>query len=46
MSETEDSPVVLISGGSRVLGLALVDLFLDRGWRVANVPLALGVERW
>ena len=36
MSEAEDSPVVLISGGSRGLGLALVDLFLDRGWRVAT----------
>lgn len=36
MSEAEDAPVVLISGGSRGLGLALVDLFLDRGWRVAT----------
>lgn len=29
-------PVAVISGGSRGLGLALVDLFLDRGWRVAT----------
>lgn len=31
-----DLPVAVISGGSRGLGLALVDLFLDRGWRVAT----------
>jgi 3-oxoacyl-[acyl-carrier protein] reductase len=42
MSEEEtphanaDMPVAVISGGSRGLGLALVDLFLDRGWRVAT----------
>ena len=30
------APVVLISGGSRGLGLALVDLFLERGWHVAT----------
>ncbi len=29
-------PVAVISGGSRGLGLALVDLFLERGWRVAT----------
>lgn len=29
-------PVAVISGGSRGLGLALVDVFLDRGWRVAT----------
>ena len=32
----EDPPVAVISGGSRGLGLALVDLFLERGWRVAT----------
>jgi 3-oxoacyl-[acyl-carrier protein] reductase len=32
----EDMPVAVISGGSRGLGLALVDLFLERGWRVAT----------
>jgi 3-oxoacyl-[acyl-carrier protein] reductase len=31
-----DLPVAVISGGSRGLGLALVDLFLERGWRVAT----------
>lgn len=31
-----EAPVVVISGGSRGLGLALVDLFMDRGWRVAT----------
>ncbi|MDT8343896.1 MAG: SDR family oxidoreductase [Thermohalobaculum sp.] len=31
-----DAPVVIVSGGSRGLGLALVELFLDRGWRVAT----------
>ena len=31
-----EAPVVLISGGSRGLGLALVDMFLERGWRVAT----------
>jgi len=31
-----DLPVVVISGGSRGLGLALVDLFLERGWCVAT----------
>lgn len=43
MSEAEKSPpvnaempVAVISGGSRGLGLALVDLFLERGWRVAT----------
>lgn len=30
------APVAVISGGSRGLGLALVDLFLERGWRVAT----------
>jgi 3-oxoacyl-[acyl-carrier protein] reductase len=30
------APVVVISGGSRGLGLSLVDLFLERGWRVAT----------
>ncbi len=34
--ERADLPVAVISGGSRGLGLALVDLFLDRGWRVAT----------
>ncbi len=34
--ERADLPVALISGGSRGLGLALVDLFLERGWRVAT----------
>jgi 3-oxoacyl-[acyl-carrier protein] reductase len=29
-------PVALVSGGSRGLGLALVELFLERGWRVAT----------
>ncbi len=33
---TADAPVVLISGGSRGLGLSLVDKFLDMGWRVAT----------
>ena len=33
---TEEAPVVLISGGSRGLGLALVDMFLEKGWRVAT----------
>ncbi|NKB51776.1 MAG: SDR family oxidoreductase [Rhizobiaceae bacterium] len=32
----EEAPVVLISGGSRGLGLSLVDKFLDMGWRVAT----------
>ncbi len=32
----DNDPVVLISGGSRGLGLELVDLFLERGWRVAT----------
>ena len=43
MNETEqmtitnsEMPVAVISGGSRGLGLVLVDLFLDRGWRVAT----------
>jgi len=31
-----EMPVAVISGGSRGLGLALVDLFLERGWRVAT----------
>lgn len=31
-----DAPVVLISGGSRGLGLSLVDRFLDEGWRVVT----------
>lgn len=31
-----DGPVVAISGASKGLGLALVDHFLDRGWRVAG----------
>jgi 3-oxoacyl-[acyl-carrier protein] reductase len=31
-----NEPVVVISGGSRGLGLALVDLFLAHGWRVAT----------
>ena len=31
-----DVPVAVISGGSRGLGLALVDLFLERGWHVAT----------
>lgn len=31
-----DAPVAVISGGSRGLGLTLVELFLDRGWRVAT----------
>jgi 3-oxoacyl-[acyl-carrier protein] reductase len=31
-----NEPVVVISGGSRGLGLALVDLFLTQGWRVAT----------
>jgi 3-oxoacyl-[acyl-carrier protein] reductase len=35
-SANPDMPVAVISGGSRGLGLALVDLFLDRGWRVAT----------
>ena len=37
-SQLSDSakPVVLISGGSRGLGLALVDLFLEKGWCVAT----------
>lgn len=30
------APVVVISGGSRGLGLALVDMFLEQGWRVAT----------
>ena len=30
------APVAVISGGSRGLGLALVDLFLERGWHVAT----------
>ena len=33
---TAEMPVAVISGGSRGLGLALVDLFLERGWRVAT----------
>ena len=32
----DERPVAVISGGSRGLGLALVDLFLERGWRVAT----------
>jgi len=43
MSGAEDSadrPVVVVSGGSRGLGLALVDLFLERGWRVATFSRA------
>ena len=32
----QDAPIVLISGGSRGLGLSLVDRFLDQGWRVAT----------
>lgn len=43
MSEAEDSadlPVIVISGGSRGLGLALVDLFLERDWRVATFSRA------
>jgi len=35
-SKQPDAPVILISGGSRGLGLALVDQFLERGWRVAT----------
>ena len=35
-----DMPVAVISGGSRGLGLALVDLFLERGWRVATFSRA------
>lgn len=38
-SDTQNSteaPVVLISGGSRGLGLSLVDKFLNLGWRVAT----------
>lgn len=31
-----ETPVAVISGGSRGLGLALVDLFLERGWRVGT----------
>lgn len=31
-----DAPVVMISGGSRGLGLALVDRFLADGWRVVT----------
>jgi len=31
-----EPPVAVISGGSRGLGLALVELFLERGWRVAT----------
>jgi 3-oxoacyl-[acyl-carrier protein] reductase len=31
-----DMPVAVISGGSRGLGLGLVDLFLERGYRVAT----------
>lgn len=34
--ESADMPVAVISGGSRGLGLTLVDLFLERGWRVAT----------
>ena len=34
--DADDPPVVLISGGSRGLGLALVDRFLLEGWRVAT----------
>lgn len=37
-----DRPVVLISGGSRGLGLALVDLFLAHGWRVSTFSRSLG----
>lgn len=36
LPEGEDLPVAVISGGSRGLGLTLVDLFLERGWRVAT----------
>jgi 3-oxoacyl-[acyl-carrier protein] reductase len=36
VSEAQEMPVAVISGGSRGLGLTLVDLFLDRGWRVAT----------
>jgi 3-oxoacyl-[acyl-carrier protein] reductase len=32
----EDMPVVMVTGGSRGLGMALVRRFLDHGWRVAT----------
>ena len=35
-SDQNQAPVVVISGGSRGLGLALVRRFLDEGWRVAT----------
>jgi len=39
-----EAPVVVISGGSRGLGLALVDLFLERGWRVATFSRSATAE--
>ena len=36
LPQCETTPVALISGGSRGLGLALVDMFLEQGWRVAT----------
>jgi 3-oxoacyl-[acyl-carrier protein] reductase len=34
-------PVVIVSGGSRGLGLSLVDIFLGNGWRVATFSRTL-----
>jgi len=42
MSRPDHAPVAVISGGSRGLGLALVDLFLARGWRVATFSRSAG----
>jgi 3-oxoacyl-[acyl-carrier protein] reductase len=44
VSGDDDMPVAVISGGSRGLGLALVDLFLDRGWRVATFSRSESAE--
>ncbi|HSF94123.1 MAG TPA: SDR family oxidoreductase [Thermohalobaculum sp.] len=40
VGNANDLPVAVVSGGSRGLGLALVDTFLDRGWRVATFSRA------
>jgi 3-oxoacyl-[acyl-carrier protein] reductase len=35
------APVVVVSGGSRGLGLSLIDTFLENGWRVATFSRTL-----
>lgn len=44
MTETSESPVVLVTGASRGIGLAIVQAFAAAGWRTAGCARTPGIE--